>query len=203
MKCPKCGYENVDDASCLRGLCSELFRPPKPSTSEKVFPSAQDKHQKIPYELIMFIVGLLAYPIIHYLWFLDWVCYYLLILIHELGHSIMYLVFGKITLPKLDFVYESGMSCPVFDSGVAGPIIITGLFILLIYLNRKHTLLLIGSIILSVIYPLLAFTKGQEVLITAAGHLCEAVGAGICFYRCLTTANALSFERPIYAVLGW
>lgn len=202
MKCPKCGYGNSDTAlSC--GLCSGLLQETNTIIQEKEFVPPKDKSGKIPYELIIFLIGLLAYPFINSLYFLDLMCSYLTTLIHEIGHTIMFLVFGYIAIPKFDFVYGGGMAVPVFHSGVAGPIIITGLLGLLAYLNRKHTAVMITLLIIATVYPILAFTKGQDVLIAAAGHLCEAVGAGVCFYRCLVAGNALPFERPIYVVIGW
>ena len=62
---------------------------------------------------------------------------------------------------------------------------------------------MIFLIVIGVIYPFLAFSKGQDVLVSAAGHLCEVVAAIICFYRCLVAGNAQNFEKPIYSVLGW
>ncbi len=200
MKCPKCGYENIDEAiSC--GLCAEVFN--KEADTSEIESSPTEKPRKVPYGVIIFLGGLALYPIVHYIWFLDWMCSYLAILVHELGHCLVFLCFGQIAIPKLDFQYGGGMAVPIFTSGTWGPVFILGLIGFLIYLNREHKPLMITLIALAVVYPFLAFTKGEDVLVTAAGHLCEVVAVGICFYRCLIAGNAQDFERPIYAVLGW
>jgi hypothetical protein len=200
MKCPKCGYENPAEA-VVCGLCTEIFRKGKDEIREES--TRREQLKKVPTGILLFIAGLVLYPLIHHIYFLDLMCSYFTILVHELGHSIIFLIFGQLALPKLDFVYGGGMAVAIFISGKTGLFLIMVLLLLFIYLSRKDTRLMICLIVLVIVYPIFAFTRGQDILILAAGHLCEIVAAGICFYRCLIAGRAQPFERPIYAVLGW
>ncbi|MCK4909664.1 MAG: hypothetical protein KAS70_07170 [Planctomycetes bacterium] len=159
--------------------------------------------KKFTIGIAIFLGGLALYPIIHTMRLPDMMCMYLTVLIHELGHCIMYLLFGKIALPRLDFQYGGGMAIPIFDLGFFGYLLILGLLAYLAYQYRENIQVLSILIIIAVIYSILNFTRAHQVMIGGGGHFFEAIGAGICFYRCLIAGNALDFERPIYAVLGW
>jgi hypothetical protein len=57
--------------------------------------------------------------------------------------------------------------------------------------------------IATVIYPLLAFTKANELLCIAGGHLGEIFWAAFFFYRATRGGFFQDQERPLYASLGW
>ncbi|MEW6027135.1 MAG: hypothetical protein AB1599_07570 [Planctomycetota bacterium] len=205
--CPKCGYANPEETQVC-GLCSSLLKQPEPTLPESIPqmappPPPVEKTRKLPMPIIIFFAGLALYPVVRSFCLLEMTCRYFKTLVHELGHTIMFLGFGQIALPRLDFAYGGGQAVRILGDENKGPILVILLLAGLIYAYRKNTRLMIFLIVLAVIYPFLAFTKGQDVLICAAGHLCEAVAAAICSYRCLVAGNTLVLERPIYAVLAW
>lgn len=55
----------------------------------------------------------------------------------------------------------------------------------------------------ALLYPLLAFTRAQEVVVLAGGHGGEVVWAGFLFYRAVRGGWFQEGERPLYAALGW
>ncbi len=61
---------------------------------------------------------------------------------------------------------------------------------------------LIATVIVMIVYALLAFTSAAENLVTAGGVLFEIGGAVACFYWVLTAPPSVGLERPLYALWG-
>lgn len=152
--------------------------------------------------LIIFLCGALLYPIIHSIGFLDLMFYYITCIVHELGHCIMDIAFGIIPIPAFDFAHGGGETLGV-NAISGGRFVIIGILLLLIFLSRENRPLMICLIVGAALYPFLAFTAMKDILIYAGGHLGEAVGIYICFYRCAFAGNAKQFERPLYSIIGW
>jgi hypothetical protein len=55
----------------------------------------------------------------------------------------------------------------------------------------------------AVVYPFLAFTAANEILVIAGGHLGEIIWASFFFYRATRGGYFQEQERPLYASLGW
>ncbi|MEM1368197.1 MAG: hypothetical protein AAGG02_09285 [Cyanobacteria bacterium P01_H01_bin.15] len=135
--------------------------------------------------------------------FLKFLLNYLVIAIHELGHTLTAWLFGYVAVPPFDF--SSGGSVPFefvrtgWGVGLLYGAIAYGLFLL-----RQRPLGLgvaIGAVLLHIS---LLMTQWHQFAILAMGHGLELIIAGVFLYRALTgSACSHVFERSIYAAVGW
>jgi hypothetical protein len=144
---------------------------------------------------IALLIGL-AGPVRYVGWFLG-------ALVHEMGHCAVALFFGSFAVPaiRLDGHAAAVRSCE--PSALVQVMIWMALAAAAAHFRRRPRLL-VAFAAGAALYPLFAFTRGQEVLHLLGGHLGELVFATIFFWRAMTGGVTKSAaERPLYAALGW
>lgn len=135
--------------------------------------------------------------------FLSFVFHYIIILLHELGHTIFGWLFGYPSIPAFDFTYGGGITIHQQQNPVILVIIFGGL-ICLFYIFRKNIRTLTILVILTGLYLLLAFSSLHELLILFMGHGTELFFGGLFLFRALSgSAVIVPAERPLYAFLAF
>jgi hypothetical protein len=213
--CTQCGHPNPQgDRTCAR--CGNLMRatlrpttaprpiapPPvwSPSgvpapTGELVFGFPAGLFHLAVGIPIALVIGL-AGPLAYIGWFLG-------ALVHEMGHCAVAFFFGSVAVPaiRLDGHAAAVRSC---ESSTIALVVIWMAFVALAVHFRHRRGLLMTFAAAAALYPLLAFTRAQDVLHLAGGHLAELAFATLFFWRALTGGFVKSTaERPFYAALGW
>lgn len=128
---------------------------------------------------------------------------YLLILVHELGHTAAAWIFGFPTIPSLDLRYGGGVSL----HGARHPAVVIAVALLLAWgvrvlwpLPRWRVL----GLAVAGFWLLALITGFDEVIILVMGHGFELAIAGLFLYRALTGRSLRTpAERPAYAFAGW
>ena len=126
---------------------------------------------------------------------------YLLVLVHEMGHTVSNWVFGYGAIPALDFMYGGGVTIYGERSRLLFSLPIAGLA-LLIWRVREQPRLRWGVVGLAGVYLVLALSPAHRHLITAMGHGTELIIAGVFIYRSISGAIRVEIERPLYAACG-
>lgn len=204
--CPKCGFVQAEEsgvcAACgvifARLQAMARFPPLRPSQPGETGETRLDTST-----LRVLGGGLIAAGIVLALPFLSFVFSYLVVLVHELGHTAVSWAFGYPAIPAFDFVYGGGVSIHEDRSWPLLGFVGAG-WLALGYWVRHHRRLL-GMVVAGMaLFTLLAFTPGHEVLHIAGGHLAELIFSGIFLYRALS-GNACHFggERGAYSAAGW
>ncbi len=129
---------------------------------------------------------------------------YLLILIHEIGHSACHLAFGYPSLPAFDFQYGGGWAIHQERHSLLFAMAI-GLALAPLALGVWRRKLLLAVYLPALgLYFWLAWSRWHEALAIFMGHGNELVFAGIFLYRAISGAAVQRLvERPLYAALGW
>jgi len=140
--------------------------------------------------------GLYLFP------FTRFVFSYLVILIHELGHSATSWIFGAPAIPALDFVYGGGVSIQ-FESNPILMALLFGLWAAALFLSRGRPRLVVTVAVGLALYVLAISTPLKELLTVSMGHGAELLFATIFCYRAISGAALRSeAERPAYAFCG-
>lgn len=207
MKCPKCGYENKEDALCCN-LCGLLFRKenPKEKPPELTLPKETFFIRiKNRYPTLSLLgVGLLVGAFLHFLTTKSWPLYCIFVYVlsvfftHEVGHSVMGIIFGYFMLPA--FTLYGGIAISLSYNIWVPILIIVFLTTLMIILRKEKGVLLTGVVTIS-LYSLFAFTYLKELLISAAGHLSTALIAGLFLIK--GVFGKRSIEGLLWVGLGW
>jgi hypothetical protein len=148
---------------------------------------------------VTFVVAavLIWVPLIHH------IIGYLIILIHEFGHFLTRLLFGYPSVPAFDFREGGGVTAYSCRAMWIMFFPYAGLFYVL-YLVRKHFISVIIVTLAIVLFSLLAFTEGHNLLCILAGHGAEILIAGVFLYRAMSGTSIINpNERPLYAFCGW
>ena len=134
--------------------------------------------------------------------FTRFVLSYLVILVHEFGHALFGWLFGYPSIPAFDFMYGGGVTMHDARQLPIVAIVIGGLAFLAWRLRRNAAgFVVVASV--SLVYALLAFTSGHEVLILFMGHGTELVFCALFLQRGLSgSACRLAIERPLYVMLA-
>jgi hypothetical protein len=128
---------------------------------------------------------------------------YLVILIHELGHTLTAWLFGYPAVPAFDFMFGGGVT-------LQGDRLL--LLVWLIYLGfgagmyfyRYNPLTQRVLLVLIAVYSFCAFTPVHNLLFVAMGHGFELIFASIFLYRALSGFGCrYSIERPLYGMVGF
>ena len=128
----------------------------------------------------------------------------LITLVHELGHTCAAWAFGYPAIPAFDFLHGGGIT---FHALQRWPLILAAIYAGFGYLFYRYwSNPLTAKVLLAIVglYTLLAFTPGQDLLITLMGHGFELLFAGIFLYRALSGYGCrIAIERPLYGMLSW
>ncbi|MDQ7784526.1 MAG: hypothetical protein RDU20_16695 [Desulfomonilaceae bacterium] len=126
----------------------------------------------------------------------------LVILVHEMGHTLTGWVFAYPSVPAFDLHYGGGITLHTQRSVVLLILIYSGLaFMIFTYRRNASTLVLLT--VVSIVHLLLSLTYFHEVVILFMGHGTELIIAAIFFYRALSGAAVVhSVERPLYCAIA-
>lgn len=134
--------------------------------------------------------------------FTRFVLSYLVILVHELGHALFGWLFGYPSIPAFDFMYGGGVT---MHDARQMPIvfIVLGLLAVLAWRLRRNLAGCLVASALALVYAILAFSSGHEVLILFMGHGTELVFCALFLQRGLSgSACRIPVERPLYVMLA-
>ncbi|MCB1058253.1 MAG: zinc ribbon domain-containing protein, partial [Acidobacteria bacterium] len=197
--CPRCGHElEAPAAEC--SACGVIFARLR---------EAADRPPRVPVarppkvSLGSFLAGLGIAAVFVAIGPLRFVFSYLVILIHELGHTAFAWLFGYPTIPALDFRYGGGVSLHGERSSLL-------LFLIALALGYAARLLWpypgwrwLGLGVAG-FWGLAILTDFDDAIILVMGHGLELVVAGLFLYRALTGRSLRTpAERPAYAFAGW
>ncbi|GAK60519.1 hypothetical protein U27_00416 [Candidatus Vecturithrix granuli] len=134
--------------------------------------------------------------------FLNYIFSYLIVLVHELGHTVCHWVFGYPSIPAFDFVYGGGVAIHQ-DRQMILLAVIYLCFVYLFYLFRRNLPTMVILAVVAVSYSLAVFTPIHEVISLFMGHGFELIFAAIFLYRAISgSAVIIAVERPLYGFLG-
>ncbi len=126
----------------------------------------------------------------------------LVILVHEMGHTIAGWMFAYPSVPAFDLHYGGGITLHTQRSLVL-LIVLYSFLAFLIYTYRKNVSTLILLAVLLIVHLIFSLTYFHEVVILFMGHGTELIIAAIFFYRALSGAAVVhSVERPLYCAIG-
>ncbi|MFC2091690.1 M50 family metallopeptidase [Elusimicrobiota bacterium] len=209
MKCPKCGYENTDDALYCN-LCQEIFKKEKKKEEEQSISAvginkAAAAHPDMFSDTRLWCLAALILSVfitekLRIIWY---PFAFVKTFFHEIGHTVLYWVFGHFAIPAVNPLDTGGVAISLsYAKGFPVFVLIIMAAVIVIYRKYKHALE--TGIFVMVCYGLLAYTPAKDWLISAAGILAEYTAAGICLYVCLFRRTIkLKAERLMYGLLGW
>lgn len=128
---------------------------------------------------------------------------YMVVLVHELGHSLAGWLFGYPSIPAFDFTYGGGVT--LHPEQV--PLLVAVVYALLVlgawvFRGNPMSLGLVASVIAG--YTALVFTAASDVVMIAMGHGAELLFAALFIHRALSgTACHHAVERALYAWMGF
>ena len=197
MDCPKCGLPRPEVAAeCPR--CGVVFGkwestrqappPRRESAAGLILETVEDG--RLGRQVVVLLAGGLGAALLVYLLpFTRFVLSTIVILFHELGHTVASWLLGHPAIPAFDFVYGGGFTHEhAFQLPIA--LIIAGAMFWLGYVFRRNprTLVVIG-----VVFGLwlVAVTAGwrRELVIASAGHLGEIALTATFFYMVLANVG--------------
>lgn len=158
-----------------------------------------------PGELRVLAIGAASAALAWALPFTRFVLSTLVTLFHELGHAVAGWLLGHPSLPAFDFVFGGGFTHQgQFRPSVAvavGAAFVWGLW--LFRENRRAFTVI--AVVFAIWLAIVVREWRREIVFAAAGHVTEAVFAGIFFYRALagTGWRAPGVERPAGAFVAF
>lgn len=127
----------------------------------------------------------------------------LVIIVHELGHTVAYWLFGYVAIPAFDFIYGGGVTVAF---GGRSLLLLTGIYGGLAYLFYRYwnnvltARVLLG---LTIVYLWLAYTDGHQAIVALMGHGFELIFGVLFLYRALSGFGCKrSGERSLNGTLG-
>ena len=122
---------------------------------------------------------------------------YLLIIVHELGHTAFALLFGIPAVPALDFMFGGGVSL-MWDRSILLTLCVIGGGLALLWRVRcdSRALAIGGGVAL--FWTLAMVTPLHDVMILAMGHGAELLFAGYAWHKCLTGNCRSETERWLF-----
>ncbi|WP_448379961.1 hypothetical protein [Gloeomargarita sp.] len=129
---------------------------------------------------------------------------YLVIIIHELGHTLAGWLMGYPSFPAFDFIHGGGITLQLQERWALIPVLIySGLGGLLYYFRRNHLTVMV-IISGALLYTGMYFTRVNQLFFLAMGHGCELLFIGIFLYRSMTGWGCQQpGEQTLYGVLGF
>lgn len=129
---------------------------------------------------------------------------YLVIIIHELGHTVAGWLMGYPSIPALDFVYGGGITWQLSQRWALIPLLIYGGLGWLSYYFRRNRLTVITLSVVAFVYTVIYFTRFSQLVMIAMGHGLELLFMGIFLYRAFTGwSGQQPGERSLYGILGF
>lgn len=125
-------------------------------------------------------------------------------LVHEIGHTIAFWLFGYSAVPAFDFGEGGGITMSDYDrSSLIVGAWAFGLAILAWWQReRKDILAALAGV--AVVYFLIFNTRAEHLAISLAGHGGEIAFGALFLYRALTGWGCkLETERPLYALVAF
>ena len=125
-------------------------------------------------------------------------------LVHEIGHTVAFWLFGYSAVPAFDFGEGGGVTMSDHErSGLIVAAWILGLAALAWWQReRKAALAAIGGV--AVLYFLMYNSRGEHLAINLGGHGGEILFSAVFLYRALTGWGVkVELERPLYAFIGF
>jgi len=146
--------------------------------------------------------GLLLAVAVAFIPFLNWIFHYLGTIVHELGHWFIRMIFAYPALPA--FHFEEGGITISFSRLLILLLIIYGIWIQQLWLNRHNRKALIVIGILFGLFVIIAHTGIDQLIAICAGHATQLLIAGVFLYRAWSASAILvPLERPLYAAVGF
>lgn len=150
------------------------------------------------------LIGLITGLILCLIPWLRFILSYLVIIIHELGHTVAGWVMGYPSIPAFDFIHGGGITLQLNERWALIPLVFYGLIGFLIYYFRRNQLTVITLTGLAGIYTFAYFTRLSQLFIIAMGHGLELVFICLFLYRALTGWGCQQpGEQTLYGVLGF
>jgi hypothetical protein len=129
---------------------------------------------------------------------------YLVIIIHELGHTVAGWLMGYPSIPSFDFIYGGGITFQFSERWAFIPLVIYSGLGGLVYYFRRNRLTLITLVIVALLYTLIYFTRLSQLFVISMGHGLELLFIGIFLYRAITGWSCQQpGERSLYGILGF
>ncbi|MDY6834340.1 MAG: hypothetical protein SVY53_06010 [Chloroflexota bacterium] len=153
---------------------------------------------------IAIAIGIILAGIILAIPLLEFLLSYLVIIIHELGHTATGWAFGYISIPALDFTYGGGLTLLLDRLTIIS--VVACLVICFIFIRHfKNLLAFLCLPIVLGLYATCAFTDLHWAIILFMGHGTELLFAGIFIYRALRKSTLFGYpiERTVYACIGF
>ncbi|MEN9233976.1 MAG: hypothetical protein Q6J74_07780 [Gloeomargarita sp. DG02_1_bins_92] len=149
-------------------------------------------------------IGLISGLILCWIPWLRFLLGYLVIIIHELGHTVAAWGMGYPAIPALDFIHGGGITLQLAERWAIIPVIVYGFMGFLIYSLRRHSLMVMILSGLGLMYTVIYFSRLSELLIIAMGHGCELIFIGLFLCRAMTGWGCQQpGEQTLYGVLGF
>ncbi len=207
--CPKCNYETPTSAEYC-SICKYSFIKDKNRKESIDIPKRRIKaERKISANvlkkswmqcLLAFFISFFITPKLRIIWY---PFRFIKVFWHEIGHTVLYWLFGYFAIPAVDPLSTGGVSLAV-SSNSAVPFFIIGILIVGTYLIRKYDYGIYLGTGITVFYGILAFTPAGDWLIWAGGILAEYILIGVSLYFCLFKRRfKVKGERFLYGLLGW
>lgn len=226
MTCPRCSAENADDArdcgSC--GIVFAKWRVPLAVSSGEVIvrPAAlpppawavrkPQEPAPAPLETLGIThagwkaaaVGFVMACALSFFPLLSFVLHPFSTLVHEIGHTAVFWLFGYGAIPAFDFGEGGGVTMTDYErSSLIVGAWVFGLAVLAWWQRERRAILalLAGAL---VVYFLMYNTRGERLAIALGGHGGEIVFGALFLYRGLTGWGCkLEVERPLYAFIAF
>ena len=128
---------------------------------------------------------------------------YFVVLVHELGHTLVGWLFGYPSIPAFDFRYGGGVTSHQDQMSLLVGLVYAALLSLLwVFRGNRASLALVAAATAG--YTLLLATDGADVVMLAMGHGAELLFAALFIHRAVSgRACRQAAERPLYAWIGF
>lgn len=197
--CLECGYRNLPYATTCT-LCGGPMRHAAADERTSFLPAKPPAEG--PDRWLILGLGAFFAPALGFLPLLRTMGWFLASLFHETGHCVAAWFFG---MPAYPAIRIDGHAAAMHSSQktILVLAVLAGLLWLTWYCRRRPALRIACGVAV-VVYPILAFTDGHELLHLLAGHGGELAFGGVFFYRALSGGfTASTAEKVAYACLAW
>ncbi len=225
MTCPRCAAENDDEARDCRscGIVFAKWRVPVAAASGEVIvrPAAlpppvwakrKAAQPPTPPEALgvthagwkAAAVGFVMACALSFFPLLSFVLHPFSTLVHEIGHTVVFWLFGYSAIPAFDFGEGGGVTMTDYERSS----LIVGAWgfglLVLAWLQRERKEIQAALLGAAVIYFLMYNTRGEHLAISLGGHGGEIVFGALFLYRALTGWGCkMDAERPLYAFIAF
>lgn len=147
------------------------------------------------------VVGTILAVLIYAVPFTRFVLSYLAILVHELGHAAVGILFGYPSFPSFDFIYGGGVTLYFGRSSALLFVVGLGWIALVVALRRwRSWMFLTGGC--GLLWLLLALTDLHDIALNASGHGAELLFGVFAYTKVFSGNVRVGAERWLYAMCG-